>query len=210
MISYSPAPSGHETLLVVDEMIAAYHPDLQRHGVTIGVDLAHVPHDETLKAKGKPCHAYIRITKTRERQRGFPDALITVDYTYYMTLTPGKQAGLIDHEIAHVLVWRDTLGKPDIDADGRPELELRQHDLEFGWFMDVAARHGEDSHEVMQARSLQEQHGQLLFSFAEGPFHRPAIEASSRGTTVTIEAETLDKIVEATKTRRPKGKSSSL
>lgn len=200
MITYTPAPQGHETLMAVEEQVALWHAELQLWEVTVGVDLAAVPVDEKLKAKGRACHAYIKITPVRQRQRGIPDAVITVDYTYYMTLTPEQQAGLIDHELTHLKVFRDAKDNVEADAAGRPTLEMVEHDIEVGWFMVVADRHGENSHEVMQARQIQERHGQTLFSFAEGPIPRIALSPAP-------ESAALDEIVEATKSRRKQGKS---
>jgi hypothetical protein len=54
---------------------------------------------------------------------------------------------------------------PVFDAVGRPKLLMRKHDHQFGWFDEVAQRHGEASPEVRQARVLMESSGQLYFDF---------------------------------------------
>jgi hypothetical protein len=54
---------------------------------------------------------------------------------------------------------------PAFDALDRPKLAMRKHDHQFGWFDEVAQRHGEASPEVRQARVLMEKSGQLYFDF---------------------------------------------
>lgn len=123
--------------------------------------------EPVLKHGGYPAAAYVRITPLRDRAAGMPDAMIVVDRAYWMTL--GSQAGdaLMDHELTHLewVVDKDS-GAPICDTIGRPKLQIRKHDHQMGWFMEVAQRHGEQSPEVRQAKSLIAQTGQLYFDFA--------------------------------------------
>lgn len=54
--------------------------------------------------------------------------------------------------------------KPILDDAGRPKLRLRHHDRSFGWFDEVAKRHGDESHEVRQAKQFADEAGQLYFA----------------------------------------------
>jgi hypothetical protein len=79
-----------------------------------------------------------------------------------------EQEALVDHELHHlVLVRQDGLAKRD-DL-GRYRFKMRDHDYEFGWFVEVAQRHGLASGEVQQANRMVQAHGQILFGFAELP-----------------------------------------
>jgi hypothetical protein len=166
-ISYSVAKKGHEVHDLVAAQIEAHHPDLLKHKVTVGVDFAGVPLGESLKCKGVPCHAYVKITPLRQRIRGYPDAVITIDARHWADEAGEEQrAALIDHELAHLLVCFDKDKFVKSDDIGRPKLRIRPHDIEVGWFLDVAERHGEASYEVAQARRIADDHGQLLFGWA--------------------------------------------
>ena len=46
---------------------------------------------------------------------------------------------------------------------GRPELKLRKHDHEFGWFERVAQRHGAHSQERIQAARMMDSSGQAYW-----------------------------------------------
>lgn len=163
MKTYSKAPDvvGH-----IENMVDAYHPDLD--GVTVQplfvFDLEST--EAVLKHQGYPAAAVVRITPLRDRAQGIADACIEIDRSTWLTLSPRQRDALIDHELTHLTrVLDEETESPLYDSLDRPKLAMRRHDHQFGWFDDVAQRHGEASPEVRQANRLMESSGQLYFDF---------------------------------------------
>jgi hypothetical protein len=130
--------------------------------------------EQVLKHQGYPAAAVIKIIGTKERAAGMDDALLVVDQYVYEGLTEAQRDAMIDHELYHLeLVIDDKTDKPKFDSLGRHRLSVRKHDRQFGWFDEVAQRHGENSLEVIQAKSIIASTRQLYF-----PFYRPAQEAA--------------------------------
>jgi len=123
------------------------------------------PEKPALALNGYACLAVIRITSLKERSAGRGDAEITFDCDRYEELTDAQRDALIDHELTHLRLKTNRYGQVR-DAAHRPKLTMRKHDHQFGWFDDVARRHGESSGEVRQARDLlRSAEGQLYFGF---------------------------------------------
>ena len=167
MKAYSRAPDVDDC---IEKIQAAHHESLE--GVT--VTALFVFDDESsiqvLKHQGYPAGAVVRITPLKDRSLGMADATIVVDRATWTTLSQRQRDALIDHELTHLEVKTDEEeGAKDrvplYDACGRPKLVMRRHDHQFGWFDEVAQRHGEASPEVRQARVLMESSGQLYFNF---------------------------------------------
>jgi hypothetical protein len=119
-----------------------------------------------LKHQGYPAGAVVRITPLKDRALGIADATIVIDRAGWLALTQRQRDALVDHELTHLVrkVDKDA-GELVCDVLDRPKLLMRKHDRFFGWFDEVAQRHGEASTEVMQARRLVESSGQLYFDF---------------------------------------------
>lgn len=97
---------------------------------------------------------------------GVADATIVICRPTWVTLSQRQRDALIDHELTHLERATDKEdGTFQVDAVNRPKLKMRRHDHQFGWFDEVAQRHGEASPEVRQARRLMESSGQLYFDF---------------------------------------------
>lgn len=164
MKTYSEAPDVSGT---VEEIQELHHPELD--GVTVGVLFVfddEESSDSVLKYQGYPAQAVARITPLRDRAMGLADALIVVDRANWVALTQSQRDALIDHELTHLTRALDKeTQRPKSDVLGRPKLRMRQHDHQFGWFDEIAQRHGEASPEVRQATRLMESSGQLYFDF---------------------------------------------
>lgn len=144
-----------------------WHPELAK----VTVDALFVFGDEpghVLEQQGYPALATIKIMPTKERAAGMGDALMVVDRYAYEGLTDPQRDSVIDHELYHLeLVIDKKTEKPKYDSLGRPKLAMRKHDRHFGWFDEVAQRHGENAIEVIQARSIIAATGQLYFDFTD-------------------------------------------
>lgn len=125
---------------------------------------------QALQHGGYPAAAMIRITPLRERALGVADAVIIIDRAVWLSMKTDQCDALIDHELHHLVrdIDEDTM-RPKTDAVDRPKLLMRKHDRQFGWFDAVADRHGENSMEVRQARSLLAETSQLYFDFGNLP-----------------------------------------
>lgn len=146
-----------------------YYSDLRV--VTIGTLFVFDDDDSALSVlrhQGRSAAALCRIVPARERAAGLPDVQIIVDRATYSRSTAKQRDAILDHELYHIQpVFDEQTGRPKFDAQDRPKLRIRRHDHEFGWFDEIANRHGDDSMEVRQAKALIEASGQLYFDFGE-------------------------------------------
>lgn len=167
---------------LVTQVMAEYHADLDNAGVTVGL-LAQWPSEgETdaddpggscLKLHGYPCAAVVKITPYRQRVQGVADAVITLDGGTWKGLARAEKVALIDHELTHLELARDEDGHVKTDDAGRPKLKMRLHDVQAGWFVDIARRHGAASFEVKQARETYEAYRQQFFEFDDDDEDEP-------------------------------------
>lgn len=122
------------------------HPDFDTYGKPIpGTGLKH---------RGYPAQAVIKITNLKDRVKGMGDAELLIASHTWKDLSEGERIALIDHELQHL---EPVIGKhheQEKDDAGRPKLTTRSHDIEFGWFNEIARRHGVSSLEVKGALAL--------------------------------------------------------
>jgi len=155
----------------VADLIAKYHPELKELAVT--VDLLMVSTDsETAPALthgGYKAQAVVRRTNSKERAHGRADAEIVIDRDNYDGLDDAEANALLDHELYHLFPILDKkTGAYKRDEHGRPKLQIRKHDRQFGWFDAIASRHGKKSLEVQQANWIRDEAGQVYFGFITG------------------------------------------
>lgn len=177
MKTYSQAPDVFDC---IEKIRGLHHEGLE--GVTISALFAFDSEESihVLKHQGYDAGAVARITPLKDRALGVADAQIIVDRVGWLALSQRQRDALIDHELTHLVVKTDEEeGAKDpvplFDVLGRPKLLMRKHDHQFGWFDEVAQRHGQASAEVRQARVLMESTGQLYFDFG------PRAEISNTG-----------------------------
>lgn len=132
--------------------------------------------NDALTKDGVKALGITRKIPLKDRALGRGDAEIALDGDWWHGATAEQQAALLDHEINHVAVKCDKAGNVQYDDLGRPQLKLRKHDFEFGWFKCIAERHGAASQERIQARTMMDFSGQLFW-----PGIAPTIEISSAG-----------------------------
>lgn len=187
MKTYSAASGTLERCLAV--ALATYHmPRLENVTLSALFVFDDEKSDEpVLNHQGYPAGAVIRITPIRDRALGVTDAVIVVDRAVWMDLDERESIAVLDHELTHLKrKINPKTNKPMHDAIGRPKLVMRTHDHQLGWFDEVAARHGEASAEIRQARQLIEQTNQLYFDF--GP---PADSRARRAMMGAIDPKTI-------------------
>ena len=86
--------------------------------------------------------------------KGCGDVEIRLDGDLIKHMDEEQILALMDHEVTHIQVRENKDGEILFDDLGRPKIDLRKHDHEFGWFDEVAQRWGESSMEVKQAKQL--------------------------------------------------------
>lgn len=157
---------GDEVTTRIELMRKRYHTHLE--GVSIAALFVSSADDEQcLTHNGYPAAAVVKIIGTKERAAGMADAMIVFDLHAWDRFTPKTKDAVVDHELSHLILTLDKTGAPERDCLNRLKLEMRKHDRQFGWFDDVAQRHGKHSVEVHQAQQLVKEAGQLYIDFAK-------------------------------------------
>ncbi len=152
---------------------------------------------DPLKWHGYPCLAVVKIIGPKDRAMGRADAEISLDFKRWEELSDEQRLALLDHELSHL----ELTGKTD--DHGRPKLKMRLHDVQAGWFVGVAERHGAASQEVQQAQEIAREHGAALlqgeFDFRHEPSGDPGggtMTLATGGKSVTITSADAARMVE--------------
>lgn len=157
--------------LLARELLNRYesHYPVRDAGVTIDFVFAYADEDDEGNPKGnalsKNGQAALGITRKislKDRACDRADAEIALDGNWWKEASDEDRAGLLDHELHHIMVVVED-GAAKRDDLGRPVIKLRHHDVEFGWFRIVAERHGKHSPEQIQAKWLLDVHGQAFW-----------------------------------------------
>lgn len=163
---------GSEVEQLADELIEKYHSALKKHGVKIDYLFALSKLDDNgdpvgpaIKANGYPALGMARIIPLKDRVGGRTDVEVILDGQRWETLADDMKAALLDHELSHFQVKLDENGDHEEDDCGRPKISMRLHDVQVGWFADVAARHGAASVEVHDAQNIVNDFRESIFSF---------------------------------------------
>lgn len=173
MKAYSNA--SEDVLQAIARMREEYHQALD--GVTVAALFIYddeASSDQVLRHAGYPAQAMVKVTPTRDRVLGVADAVIVIDRANWLSLPVESRDALVDHELYHLVrVIDEETGLPKSDAADRPKLTIKQHDHQFGWFDEIAQRHGEHSIETRQAKALAAATGQLYLDFGAGKAKQP-------------------------------------
>lgn len=167
------------------------HKPLLDAGVTVGFWFAYG--DPAILVHGRKAAAQIKIHSLLDRLKTGFDAACLIDGEEWKGLTDNQRMSLLDHELFHLQV--SSKGKRD-DL-GRPVLETREHDHQFGWFRCVAESWGADSYECRQARTLMDTDGQIYWP---GIINQPAdarkaarrlVDAMPPGSSIEVGGKTV-------------------
>ncbi len=126
------------------------HKDLDEFEVTLAVIKAERKLNKdgedtegpVLALHGYECAATIKITPLNQRVLKVPDAILTINWEQWESLTKAEKEALLDHELTHLVISRDAENTPRYDDLGRPLLRMRKHDWHLGGFLEVVERHG--------------------------------------------------------------------
>lgn len=147
-----------------------YHHDLIDFRVKIDLLFAFAalddegnPEGPALKLHGLPARGIARKISLKDRSKGMGDCEISIDGHWWHGANEEEQQALLDHELQHFEVKVNRAGVELRDDLGRPQIRIRPHDYEFGWFKCIAERHGMASAECAQAEKIKRQAGQLFW-----------------------------------------------
>lgn len=160
MPTFSKPPAY--VLQELEDVMAKYHPGLRDAGVRVDVLLQLATRDDNgdptgpaIKHGGYTAAAVVRIVGLKDRVKGMGDAEILLDGDRYDEWDERELAAILDHELTHLEFRTDKVtGNVKRDDAGRPQLKMRLHDHQYGWFESVARRHGKFAVEVQQAEKL--------------------------------------------------------
>ena len=134
------------------------------------------PVNDALTKNGVRVLGIARKISLKDRALGRGDAEIALDGDWWQKATDEQQAALLDHELNHIAVKSDKNGNVQFDDLGRPQIKLRKHDVEVGWFKCIAERHGGASQEQIQAKVIMDMQGQYYW-----PGIAPTVEITAGG-----------------------------
>jgi hypothetical protein len=120
------------------------------------------PIGNALSKGGVKALGLCRKIPLKDRALGRSDAEISIDGQWWEAASDAERQALLDHELHHISVKVDKRGLVRDDL-GRPVVQLRKHDYEFGWFNVIAERHGRASIERQQAAEMMCDNGQLYW-----------------------------------------------
>lgn len=127
-----------------------------------------------LKLNNYPCAAIISVIPYKQRVDKRADAEILIDSAAWDGMTLPQQTALLDHEITHLELTKDGDGFLKTDDQGRPKLNLRNHDWQLGGFRSIAQRYGNDALEVCEARGFRKCFGDVAYGQdAPEPLRKP-------------------------------------
>ena len=154
------------------ELIRKYHPELHAGGATFDILMVHPETDQDGNAKGPaithqgyPAAGLAKIVSLKDRAKGQRDGEIQIDAEAWGDYSDEQRQALLDHELQHFVVARDSYNVFQFDDLSRPKFRMRKHDVQIGWFDVIAQRHRAASGEVEQARELFQVRGQVYFTF---------------------------------------------
>lgn len=155
-------------------LVEENYDKLAKEGVTFDILMAFAPENEengeptgpAIKLHGYTASAIVSTVPLKNRVKGLSDVEIIIDGLNWEKLNEEERAALLDHELYHVQVSTNSKGETIKDTAGRPKIKMRLHDIQLGWFIDIAKRHGMSSGEVQQAQTIVS-HAQAFFPFLD-------------------------------------------
>jgi hypothetical protein len=125
-------------------------------------DDAGQPKNNALTHHGCKALGISRKIPLKDRALGRGDCEVALDGDWWVLADEKEKAALLDHEMHHFAVKIDKRGLVRDDL-GRPVIQLRKHDYEFGFFNIIAQRNGEHSQERKYARNMMDAAGQYYW-----------------------------------------------
>lgn len=193
MPTYERADKSVERL--AEELIAKYESHKPLAACEVKIDFLFARGDvndkgvqlnDAITVSGYKALGVARVISAKDRAMGRGDAEVMLDGDYWPTATEDEQAALLDHELHHISVKADRAGNAQYDDSGRPQIKLRKHDANFGWFKCIAERHGKSSIEQQQAKKLMDNAGQFFWPDLAPLLDRVTITGAGKSVTMPL------------------------
>lgn len=167
--SYEIADATSKKLM--DKVVEAWHPELLRYEVRIGLIMAYGAQNEGGEITRKPiikngvaCAGQVRIVSLKDRLTKLLDIEVVVDGDLWNEYDDLRKLAILDHELEHIRVCINDKGELEHDPLDRPKLKLIHDDICFWGFSLIAARHGVNSQEVLCFKQLLEKYSNVLIA----------------------------------------------
>lgn len=161
-----------QDVAVLSRVLSSHHRDLKNAKIRVALimidpklDTTGEPLGPAMVVGGDPAVARVRIASPIDRLLGGYDVRIDVDGFIWGLASEGRKLALLDHELCHLCLDRDSQGQIVPNDDSTARLVRRGHDWALTGFAEVVERHGNDAVEVFGLKALHDEHGQLLFGF---------------------------------------------
>jgi len=174
--TYTKAKPDDDASKIVFDTIDKNYKDLQETDVKIAVifvepalDDNGVPKAPAIKFAGVGAAAKIKVESPENRALYKADARLLIDKHGWDDLTHEQQCALIDHELCHLVVCRDSKGMVVQHDDLRPKLRTRPDDWLINGFREVVERHGSAAIDYQNVKAIvfaKDSNKNMLFDFA--------------------------------------------
>lgn len=123
---------------IMRELIEAHHPQLAEAKIAIAWRFRW-----RSDADGRIKLGQCKKGSDLDRELHGHDFVILLNHELWNTsrFTEAQMRALLDHELCHAEVTKDSNGEPKVDDRGRKCYRIRKHDVEE--FREIVARHGE-------------------------------------------------------------------
>jgi len=185
--SYAIADS--DVRLLCQSIIEKYHTDLDSAAAKVDLLMAFRDVDKEEPALLKDKVRILGSSKTislKDRVKGMGDCEIVLDGDAWPTMTAEAKAALMDHQLECFEVKRDKSGDFLFDDISRPVIKMRAHDSVIRFFDTVALRHGKNSIEADQLRSMFLKASQIYLPFVPSEESPAALDQNIDSVTSTM------------------------
>lgn len=161
-----PNTFARADLIVVNlakEIIERFHHEI--YEVEAKIDFVFAFRDPeaeepAIMVRGHRVLGQARVNNLKHRALGLGDCEVLLDGDAWENMPEPNKRALLDHELEHFEIKRHKkTGEYLYDDLHRPLMKLRDHDREFGFFDNIAQRHGADSWEVKNLKKMFEEAG---------------------------------------------------
>ena len=121
---------------IMDELIDAHHSHLQDAKIAIAWRFGWKADPDGICRLGQA-----KKGSDLDRElHGYDFVILLHHEAWNKVLSEAQQKALMDHELCHCEVSKDSNGEPKVDERGRTVFRIRKHDIEE--FREVVSRHG--------------------------------------------------------------------
>lgn len=144
---------------LVKNVMATYHPELAVLAPVVAVMFVRKLDEDdnpyhALKHHGAAAAAVIKAVSTKKRVLVDFDLELDLDGMTWDAIKHEERIALIDHELNHVVIIRDTHNAPKQDDLGNYKYRLRPDDYVLTGFFAVAERHGDSAIEAQAVKRI--------------------------------------------------------